>query len=79
MEPVQPARRRRPQPHAPHIRLGRVDHALDVNSLNGAARRLASFLARHGAHPHFTVPPEPWHIELDAASCATSPTSWPTR
>jgi hypothetical protein len=54
-----------PNRTAPHIRLGRPDHALDVNALNGAARRLASFLARKGAHPHFTVPPEPWHIELD--------------
>lgn len=56
----------RPSPSVPHVRVGRIDHALDVNAATGAAGRFAAFLRAHGAHPRFTVPGEPWHLELDA-------------
>ena len=32
----------RPAANAPHIRLGRIDHAIDVNALDGGAARLAA-------------------------------------
>jgi hypothetical protein len=53
-----------PAPNAPHIRTGRVDHAIDVNSLDGGANRLAAWLHGKGGHPSFPVRGEPWHIEL---------------
>jgi hypothetical protein len=53
-----------PSPTAPHIRSGRPDHALDVNSLDGGAGRLAAWLRKHGAHATFPVPREAWHIEV---------------
>src|SRR4051794_33661847 len=33
-----------PSPNAPHIRVGRANHALDVNELDGGAQRLAHWL-----------------------------------
>jgi hypothetical protein len=56
-----------PSPTAPHIRIGRPDHALDINSLDGGANRFFRWLVEQGGHPRFTVPPEPWHIELPLA------------
>jgi hypothetical protein len=56
----------RPAANAPHIRLGRFDHAIDVNALDGGAGRLAVWLRNKGAHPTFPVPGEPWHIEVPA-------------
>ena len=53
--------------NAPHIRLGRFDHAIDVNALDGGAARLAAWLRRKGAEASFPVPGEPWHIEVPAA------------
>lgn len=61
----------RPSANAPHIRLGRIDHAIDVNSLDGGAKRLAIWLHGKGAHPTFPVPGEAWHIEVPAAELAT--------
>jgi hypothetical protein len=55
----------RPADNAPHIRSGRIDHAIDVNSLDGGANRLAAWLHAKGSHPTFPVPGEPWHIEVD--------------
>jgi hypothetical protein len=55
-----------PSANAPHIRLGRLDHAVDVNALDGGAARLAAWLRGKGAHPAFTVAGEPWHIEVPA-------------
>ena len=55
-----------PNRNAPHIRLGRADHAVDVDALDGGARRLAAWLRKQGAHPTFPVPGEAWHIELPA-------------
>lgn len=52
----------RPSASAPHIRIGRIDHALDVD---GAAA-LAGWLSRKGTHPQFTVPTENRHVELTA-------------
>lgn len=56
-----------PSCSAPHIRCDRPDHANDVNSLDGGAARLAAWLRRHGARAAFTVPGEPWHIEVPLA------------
>lgn len=57
-----------PSPLAPHIRTGRPNHALDVDQFHGdGVQGLAAWLRKHGAHPMFTVPGEPWHIELSAA------------
>jgi hypothetical protein len=56
-----------PSPSAPHIRIGRPDHALDVNSLDGGATRLATWIRARGARVLFTVPPEPWHMEIPLA------------
>jgi hypothetical protein len=60
----------RPSANAPHIRLGRIDHAIDVDSLDGGAKCLAIWLHGKGAHPTFPVPGEAWHIELPAAELA---------
>jgi hypothetical protein len=57
----------RPAANAPHIRLGRIDHAIDVNALDGGAARLAAWLRRKGAQVAFPVPGEPWHVEVPAA------------
>lgn len=53
-----------PSCSAPHIRCKRPDHAIDVNSLDGGAGRLAMWLRAQGAAAVFTVPGEPWHIEV---------------
>jgi hypothetical protein len=52
-----------PSPNAPHIRVGRQNHCLDINSLDGGQKRLADYLAKHGVHVVFNVPPEPWHMD----------------
>lgn len=51
-----------PSPNAPHIKVGRPNHDLDVNSFNGAARRLANFYEAHGVDVSFCVGGENWHI-----------------
>jgi hypothetical protein len=53
-----------PLPTAPHIALGRRNHAIDVNSLDGGETRLQRWLERHGAHPTNPVPGEAWHMQL---------------
>ena len=51
--------------------MGRIDHAIDVNSLDGGASRLAAWLQPITApHPTFPVPGEPWHIEVPAGELA---------
>lgn len=57
-----------PSPTAPHIRVGRIDHALDVNQLDGGTHRLAAYLRGQGAAVRFTVPGEPWHMEVAASA-----------
>ena len=56
----------RPSPWAPHIRVGRIDHAIDVNAVDGGETRLQHWLEQHGARPTNPVPGEPWHLELTA-------------
>jgi hypothetical protein len=51
-----------PNPNAPHIKQGRQNHDLDVNSFNGAARRLANFYEEQGVNVSFCVGGETWHI-----------------
>ena len=53
-----------PSHRAPHVRTGRVDHAIDVNAKDGGAGRLAAWLRRRSAHATFPVPRENWHIEV---------------
>lgn len=55
-----------PDPNAPHIRVGRPDHALDVNAVDGGETRLQRWLEKHGARPTNPVPGEAWHMELPA-------------
>lgn len=57
-----------PSPNAPHIWAGRPDHALDVNSWNGAAQRLANFYRSLGIPVEFNVPGENWHMKVMSAS-----------
>jgi hypothetical protein len=53
-----------PLPNAPHIRLGRQAHAIDVNSLDGGENRLQRFLEKEGLHPTNPVRGEAWHLEV---------------
>lgn len=48
-----------PSPNAPHIRLGRQDHALDQGG------NLAEWLHKQGARISFPVAGEPWHLEIN--------------
>lgn len=58
-----------PNPNAPHIRLGRAAHAIDVDTLDGGARRLAAFIRSElGEVATFPVPGEAWHLELSSAA-----------
>jgi hypothetical protein len=52
-----------PSPTAPHIRVGRPDHALDVDSLWGGENALQRYLQRHGVTATNTVAGEAWHLE----------------
>ena len=51
-----------PSHNAPHIRTGRLDHAIDFS--NDAD--VFSWLSRHGLRPVRTVRGESWHIECPA-------------
>jgi hypothetical protein len=55
-----------PSPIAPHIRVGRFDHALDVEPSDGGEQRLQNWLARHGVSSTNNVPGESWHLEATA-------------
>lgn len=50
-----------PSPNAPHIRVGRQDHALDQGG------GLAAWLRKQGVRVSFPVPGEPWHLEANGA------------
>lgn len=64
----QPPKAAFPNPNAPHIWAGRENHAIDCNSFNGAARRLANFYESLGIDVAFNVPGENWHFQpLSAA------------
>jgi lysozyme len=56
-----------PSPTAPHIRVGRHAHALDVNSLDGGETRLERWIERQGVNWRNTVPGESWHGELSGS------------
>lgn len=53
----------RPSANAPHIRTGRLDHAIDFWNAGGAMH----WLRTHGLSAQLTVPGESWHIEIPAA------------
>ncbi len=59
----------KPSPTAPHIRKGRPDHALDVDTVtpSGGQRELRAYLARNGVEMVQTVSSEPWHLEARSA------------
>lgn len=59
----QPPLAAKPSPNAPHIWEGRENHALDANSHNGAAKRLANFYESQGVDVVFNVPGEDWHFQ----------------
>ena len=54
-----------PTPSAPHIRIGREDHALDIQT--SAVGRIMWWLAHNGVRTHRPVldasGQEPWHVE----------------
>lgn len=56
-----------PSPTAPHIRVGRVDHAIDVDSLDGGETRLQNWLRKHGVRVTNPVRGESWHMEAPAS------------
>jgi hypothetical protein len=53
-----------PSPTAPHIRLGRPDHALDINALDGGADRFDRWCTECGFPLDNTVRSEAWHKEI---------------
>lgn len=59
----QPPRAAFPSPNAPHIWVGRNNHAIDGNSMNGAVQRLAQFYRGLGINVVFNVPGENWHFQ----------------
>lgn len=56
-----------PSPYAPHIRTGRIDHAIDFS--NDA--QVMRWLQQHGLKPARTVRGESWHIEVSADNLRT--------
>jgi len=50
-----------PSPHAPHIRTGRFDHAIDFNNAAG----VMGWLRAHEIRCALTVPGESWHVEAN--------------
>lgn len=53
-----------PSPVAPHIRVGREDHAIDVDALDGGETRLQRWLEQQGARMSNPVRGEAWHMEI---------------
>lgn len=53
----------RPSPFAPHIRVGRIDHAIDFSNDS----EVFAWLKRAGLQPARTVRGESWHIEVPAS------------
>jgi hypothetical protein len=51
-----------PSPNAPHIRVGRQAHALDVQT--PGETNLQRYLRREGLHPVNDVAGEPWHLTV---------------
>lgn len=66
--PSNPTGAARPSPIAPHIRVGRIDHALDIDTNAGAGENAVQReLARLGVPTHNPIPREPWHVEANDA------------
>jgi len=61
-----------PSPTAPHIRVGRQDHAIDVDQYaeRGGEQRLQNWLRSHGISAVNNIPTEPWHLEADDGDLA---------
>lgn len=55
-----------PSPIAPHVRVGRRDHALDVEPSDGGEQRLQNWLTKHGVQAVNNVTGESWHMEAPA-------------
>ena len=51
-----------PSPSVPHIRTGRIDHAIDFWNAGAAT----AWLRAHGLRAWLTVPGESWHVEVPA-------------
>lgn len=52
-----------PSPYAPHIRTGRIDHAIDFNNAAGVMWAMR----KRGVRCALTVPGESWHVEANAS------------
>lgn len=52
-----------PNPSAPHIKDGHVNHAIDVDSWNNGENRLQAWLAARGLHAINNVSTEAWHLD----------------
>lgn len=57
-----------PSPTAPHIRVGRVDHALDIEYYSGDTDWFMAWLKARGLPSTKTVPGEAWHVEASSGS-----------
>lgn len=57
-----------PSPFAPHIRVGRCDHALDIENTTGGADRLDVWCTDQHFPLDNTVPSESWHKEIRGGS-----------
>lgn len=53
----------RPNANAPHIRQGRQNHALDVDSVGDGENKLQTWLRRNGVQAINNVPSEAWHLD----------------
>lgn len=60
--PSNPTGAAAPNPNAPHIRVGREDHALDI-SFPGVLD-FQKWLAHQGVNSHRPIAAEPWHLEV---------------
>jgi hypothetical protein len=54
----------KPGPNAPHIRVGRIDHAIDVDGSDA----LIAWGGKHGLSLQRTVRGEAWHLETSATA-----------
>ena len=61
-----------PSPFAPHIRTGRIDHAIDFS--NDTA--VFAWLQNKGLAPRRTVTGESWHIEVSASNLRAYYAKW---
>lgn len=62
--PSNPHGAARPNPAAPHIRVGFPNHAIDVRTTDGGEARLERWVQSKGVDWKNTVPGEAWHGEV---------------